>query len=163
MWIHTLNGGSRRSLGTWVSSLTELERVVSQGGRCPGPSNRTQHCICSFLSFFSSLLSKNNNSFIYWALALARYSAKHFTCIIFINLCKTTCVDIHNHSIIHRWWINNPGGSVVQNPPASAGDPGHTVWIPGLGRCLGEGNGNPFQYCCLGSPMDRGSLAGYIP
>ena len=23
------------------------------------------------------------------------------------------------------------------------------------GRSLGEGNGNPFQYSCLGNPMDR--------
>ena len=27
--------------------------------------------------------------------------------------------------------------------------------IPGLGRSLGEGNGNPFQYSCLENPMDR--------
>ena len=26
-----------------------------------------------------------------------------------------------------------------------------------LGRSLGEGNGNPFQYSCLGNPMDRGA------
>jgi len=47
-----------------------------------------------------------------------------------------------------------PGGSVVKNPPASAGDVGST---PGLGRCPGEGNGNPLQYSCLGDPMDRGA------
>ena len=29
--------------------------------------------------------------------------------------------------------------------------------IPGLGSFLGEGNGNPFQYSCLGNPMDRGA------
>ena len=29
--------------------------------------------------------------------------------------------------------------------------------IPGLGRCSGEGNGNPLQYSCLGNPMDRGA------
>ena len=29
--------------------------------------------------------------------------------------------------------------------------------IPGLGRSLGEGNGNPFQYSCLENPMDRGA------
>ena len=28
--------------------------------------------------------------------------------------------------------------------------------IPGLGRFLGEGNGNPLQYYCLENPMDRG-------
>ena len=26
-----------------------------------------------------------------------------------------------------------------------------------LGRSLGEGNGNPLQYSCLGNPMDRGA------
>ena len=26
--------------------------------------------------------------------------------------------------------------------------------IPGLGRFLGGGNGNPLQYSCLGNPMD---------
>jgi len=26
---------------------------------------------------------------------------------------------------------------------------------PGLGRSLGEGNGNQFQYSCLENPMDR--------
>ena len=29
--------------------------------------------------------------------------------------------------------------------------------IPGLGRSPGEGNGNPFQYSCLGNPMNRGA------
>ena len=28
--------------------------------------------------------------------------------------------------------------------------------IPGLVKSPGEGNGNPFQYSCLGNPMDRG-------
>ena len=28
--------------------------------------------------------------------------------------------------------------------------------IPGSGRSPGEGHGNPFQYSCLGNPMDRG-------
>ena len=46
-----------------------------------------------------------------------------------------------------------PGGSVANNPTANAGDTGS---IPGLGRCPGEGNGNPMQYSSLGNPMDRG-------
>ena len=29
--------------------------------------------------------------------------------------------------------------------------------IPGLGRSLGEGNGNPLQCSCLENPMDRGA------
>ena len=46
------------------------------------------------------------------------------------------------------------GGSAVENPPANAGD---TRSISGLGRSPGEGNGNPFQYSCLGNPLDRGA------
>ena len=42
----------------------------------------------------------------------------------------------------------------VKNLPASAGDMSS---IPGLGRSPGGGNGNPFQYFCLGYPMDRGA------
>ena len=40
---------------------------------------------------------------------------------------------------------------MVKNPPAKARDLGS---ITGLGRSPGEGNGNPFQYSCLGNPMD---------
>ena len=29
--------------------------------------------------------------------------------------------------------------------------------IPGSGNSLGKGNGNPLQYSCLESPMDRGA------
>ena len=47
-----------------------------------------------------------------------------------------------------------PGGSAVKNPPSSAGNSG---LIPGFGRSPGGRNGNPFQYSCLGNPMDRGT------
>ena len=47
-----------------------------------------------------------------------------------------------------------PGGSVVKNPSASAGDVGS---ILGLGRSLGGGNGNPLQYSSLKNSMDRGA------
>ena len=47
-----------------------------------------------------------------------------------------------------------PGGSVVKNLPANAGDEG---LIPGSGRAPGKGNGNPLQYSFLENPMDRGA------
>ena len=47
-----------------------------------------------------------------------------------------------------------PGGSVVKNPPANAGDTGS---IPGWERSPGGQHGNPLQYSCLGNPMDRGA------
>ena len=41
-----------------------------------------------------------------------------------------------------------------KNLPANAGEAG---LILELGRSSGEGNGNPLQYSCLESPMDRGA------
>ena len=45
-----------------------------------------------------------------------------------------------------------PGGSVVKNLPANAGNTGS---VPGLGRSTREGNGNPLQDSCMENPMDR--------
>ena len=53
--------------------------------------------------------------------------------------------------------INNrdfPGGSVVKNPPANAGNAG---LIPESGRSPGGGKSNLFQYSCLENPKDRGT------
>ena len=50
--------------------------------------------------------------------------------------------------------VGFPGGSVVKNLRASAGDTG---LIPGSRRSPGEGNGNPPWYSCLRNPMDRGT------
>ena len=46
---------------------------------------------------------------------------------------------------------------VVKNLPAYTGYTGDTGLIPGLGRSLGEGHGNPLQYSCLENPIDRGA------
>ena len=47
-----------------------------------------------------------------------------------------------------------PGGSVVKNSPANIGDLG---MLPRSGRSPEEGNGNQFEYSCLGNPIDRGA------
>ena len=47
-----------------------------------------------------------------------------------------------------------PGGLAVKNPPANSGDMDS---IPGLGRSLEEGHGNPRQYSCPGNPIDKGA------
>ena len=49
-----------------------------------------------------------------------------------------------------------PGGSVVKNLFANAGDTGDKSLIPGWGRSPGVGNGHPLQSSCLENPMDRG-------
>ena len=45
-----------------------------------------------------------------------------------------------------------PGGSDGKASTCNAGDPGS---IPGSGKILGEGNGNPLQYPCLENPVDE--------
>ena len=47
-----------------------------------------------------------------------------------------------------------PGGSVVKNPPANAGDLGS---ILGCEDSPGGGNGNPLQYSCQENPTDKGA------
>ena len=42
-----------------------------------------------------------------------------------------------------------PGGSVLTNLLANAGNVGDAVSIPGSGRSSGGGNDNPLQYSCL--------------
>ena len=49
-----------------------------------------------------------------------------------------------------------PGGTVVMNPPANAGDARDVGLIPGSGRSPGIGTGNPLQYSCLENSMVRG-------
>ena len=50
-----------------------------------------------------------------------------------------------------------PGGAVVKNLPANAGDATDAVSIPGCGRSSEVGNGNLHKYSCLENSMDRGS------
>ena len=64
--------------------------------------------------------------------------------VSFPLICVSVCVCI----------LGFPGGSVVKNPLAIAGE---TDSIPGSGRSPGGGNGNPLQCSCLGNPMDRGA------
>ena len=47
-----------------------------------------------------------------------------------------------------------PGGTEVKASACNVGDLGS---IPGSGRSLREGNGNPLQYSCLEKPMDGGA------
>ena len=52
-------------------------------------------------------------------------------------------------SISNHWGF--PGGSVVKNPLANAGDMG---LIPWSGTSPEEGNGNPPQYSYLENPVE---------
>ena len=55
------------------------------------------------------------------------------------------------------WYIQAggfPGGSVVKNLPANAGDAGS---IPESRRLPADENDKPIQYSCLGNSTDRGA------
>ena len=65
--------------------------------------------------------------------------------VLFLNLAGKLSVFPHS------------GGTVVKNPPASAGDTRDVGSIPGSGRSPGVGNGKPLQDSCLENPMDRGA------
>ena len=45
----------------------------------------------------------------------------------------------------------------------SACNVGELGSIPGLGRSLGRGHGNPLQFSCLEKPYGQRSLTGYSP
>ena len=61
-------------------------------------------------------------------------------------------------STIQFWGF--PGGSVVKNLPANAGNSG---WIPGLERSPGEGNVNPTPVFLPGESHGQRSLVDYSP
>ena len=76
---------------------------------------------------------------------------------------RRTYACVHITQLLHHRWrfskclslrLGFPGGSVVKNSPANAGDTGS---IPRLGRSLEGGNGNLHQYFCLENSMDRGA------
>ena len=51
--------------------------------------------------------------------------------------------------------VSLPGGSVVNNLSANAGDVGDMGWISGLGRSPGGGNSNPLSTLAWGIPWSE--------
>ena len=50
-----------------------------------------------------------------------------------------------------------PGGAVLKNPSANAGNAREPGSIPGSGRSPGVGSGNLLQYSCLENSTDTGA------
>ena len=59
-------------------------------------------------------------------------------------------------SSLEKCLFSFPGGAVVKNLPASAGDGRDASLIPESGRSSGGWIGNLLQYSCLEDSMDRG-------
>ena len=73
-----------------------------------------------------------------------------------------------NESVLHiRWpkyWSfsfsispSNEYSGLISSGKESTCQAGDASLIPGSGRSLGKGNGNPLQCSCLENPMDRGA------
>ena len=75
------------------------------------------------------------------------------------NTLKFSCWLIHTCVLVNSHMCGIPGGSVVKNLPANAGDAG---LIPGSGRSSGEVSVNPLQYSCLRNPMDKVAWQGIV-
>ena len=93
----------------------------------------------SFWSYFSTDLQEHIGHLLTWGIPLSVSYHFAFSYCSWGSQGKNTEVD----SV-------SDGEASVYN----AGDPGS---VPGLGRFPEEGNGNPLQYSCLESPMDRGA------
>ena len=61
-------------------------------------------------------------------------------------------IQIFLSSILECLETSFSHSSVGKESAGNAGDPGS---IPGSGRSPGEGKGNPLQYACLETPMER--------
>ena len=124
-------------------------------------------CYLGLLSWYNSRIemlqkSKRNHRNLKYLLPLHLCTTKTFTVyVFFLKLWKkklqipdcilTSLLDSPNIflSLIRiPWWLSG------KESTCSTGD---TKLIPGLGRSLGEGNGNLLQYSCLENSMDRGA------
>jgi len=71
----------------------------------------------------------------------------------FLKVCIDTHIQTYTHICIDIY-MGFPGGSMIKNLPATAGDVGS---IPRSGSSPRGGNGNPLQYSCLENSMQGGA------
>ena len=79
------------------------------------------------------------------------YWVNNYATLIYFLILHCRYIFLYHLSTFVR---DFPGGSDGKASAYNAGDVGS---IPGSGRSLGEGNGNPLQYSCLENPMDGGA------
>ena len=151
-WVGFCKWGQQKSPSIWgslwkESTLSCRQKKVST--RLPGPMlpfNFTKTRGKNAMNFLN-LRAKSVEWKSLWMFYMLMYTKKvHFR----PDLGRILLRMAYHLSLL----LGFPGGSVVKNLPANAGDLG---LIPGLGRSPGEGNVNPLQYFCLGNPMDRGA------
>ena len=73
---------------------------------------------------------------------------------------KFTLISVGTLNLLWSKLFNGsgfPGGASGKEPTNQSRRPKKHGWIPGWGRSLGGGLGNPLQYSCLENPMDKGA------
>ena len=93
---------------------------------------------------------------------MSQVSVLHYFISRAIKMLKSHILDLKKVLLDNKsklWCISffhlgSTGGSDGKESTCNAGDLG---LIPGLGKFPGGGNGNPLQYSCLETPMDRGA------
>ena len=104
------------------------------------------------------------------ALFLAVFSREVPLPQLLLSACFPLFPHTHSYKPCKRWyWFSSVGLFYYSflvillgfprwlSDKESAWNAGDLGLIPGWRRSPGEGNGNPFQYSCLGNPMDRGA------
>ena len=84
-----------------------------------------------------------------------------FIFILFYFFCHSNShiveKEMATHSSILAWkipWTEEPGGLMSMGSHRVEHDCSDLACMH---ACIGEGNGNPFQYSCLENPVDRGA------
>ena len=154
----------------WTEEPGRLQSRASQGvahdwATSLLSSKKLEDCsLWSYRVLFFKELVECNDLTVYLYLLCTYHVLTIALHVLTSHLNFTTALEVGSIVIIPILYVTqpkagSPGGSVVKNLPANAGDSGDSGWIPGLGRSPGGGNGNPLQYSCLENPMNRG-LAG---
>ena len=90
-----------------------------------------------------------------------RKLSRHFLISIGFMILSLLPLELFLQLVQPLWGF--PGGAVVKNPPANAGDARNTCSIPESGRPPGVGNGNPIECSYLENSMGRGAWWATVP
>ena len=126
---------------TWVQSLGQKDPLQQETATC------------------SSILGQK----IPWTEEPSGYSSRGYEELDTAEYAVTRVENMTSSFILTAIQYSNlgfPGGSDRKESSCNAGDMG---LIPGLGRSLEGGHGNPLQYSCLENPQGQRSLVGYSP
>ena len=134
------------------------------------PSNDPIFCFPLLLlpSIFPSIRVFTNESVLpirwpkYWSFSCSISASNEYSGLVSFVL--TGLMSLESKGLSRVFFIPHTyRASLVAQMVKICLNAGDTGSIPGLGRSLGEGNGNPLQYSCLEKPMDREAWRARVP